>query len=900
MNINNLKTLKVHSNTKCAVHKWKDGIGCSTGKPKDHKNYGILTGKINNIIVIDCDFYKVQKDEYKILEILNDYKNNILNTYTVKTPRGGLHYYFIYDDALITTSNDKYNIDVRSDGAYIIGEGSSIDGKYYEVVHDVKPAKINDDVKKWLMCNLYTAEKKREILNKNKNKKTKTPDNNINYECSYNLTNEDLKNIINDLGDEYWTMENSGFLKFTTFCKYFNIFDLWDTINKSKPNYNYNKNVTQFWETCNINNNNIYSIIDNVLYDAGNKTNVYIAYSKYRPTPINIIKADKTITQEYLSLDLINESKSYMIKSDTGTGKTTLFKEYIKMENKNFISIVSRVSLANEQYRIFNEHGIDDIKHYTIDTCSNLQNYNVVIQVDSIFKLGRLNFSDYIIFLDEINSIIHHLIMSPTLNNKRALIMNLFIRILREAKQVICTDADINDVTLNFIKPYRKYTYINNTIKHNKDVKTTEIKNFKLFIEKLKLENKYIVACDSATIADTLYLEMTKDLIINTNTNDKDIIKLITSATKQDDLNLDDHNKIIFSPKILYGLDSTMERPVYCYYKEHTINPVSFIQQICRCRNITHLYYTFEKKEYTNIKTTREDLINKLSDQNIIINKLYELEVLMLEKDYRHFLKCYIDYEYINICYDTNKFSHFLKLMNERGFKINNIKILDDDKKGKKEKKEKIKQMKKNKEDVFNIDNHIKVNEYLNIPKTEHKIIDIYKKYYIDPYLLQEHKNIINTVERTEEFIKNKIEQTKGTQNNIINSTNHKILLLKKIKKIYNIDDFKNIEINEEDFKKVENHKNILLYEEFIKTYKLKSINDFNNIDNINKSILKMYKHLYGSIIEKTKINKRIKETGKIKTMYIYKFNDEYLKFNLELYEYRKNKSNKVIRHKLF
>ena len=57
------------------------------------------------------------------------------------------------------------------------------------------------------------------------------------------------------------------------------------------------------------------------------------------------------------------------------------------------------------------------------------------------------------------------------------------------------------------------------------------------------------------------------------------------------------HNKIIYSPKVIYGIDSCMRRNVYCWYKEHTINPKKMVQQVARCRNINNLYYHFEKKK---------------------------------------------------------------------------------------------------------------------------------------------------------------------------------------------------------------------------------------------------------------------------------------------------------------
>ena len=62
------------------------------------------------------------------------------------------------------------------------------------------------------------------------------------------------------------------------------------------------------------------------------------------------------------------------------------------------------------------------------------------------------------------------------------------------------------------------------------------------------------------------------------------------------DYDLDKFDKIIFSPKIVYGLDSQMRRNVFCLFQGHTISAKSMLQQVARCRNITHLYYYFMDK----------------------------------------------------------------------------------------------------------------------------------------------------------------------------------------------------------------------------------------------------------------------------------------------------------------
>ena len=83
----------------------------------------------------------------------------------------------------------------------------------------------------------------------------------------------------------------------------------------------------------------------------------YISKCYYRPydeningyTEINKPKLDDIEKPERF----FKYEYNYVVKSDTGTGKTTAFKKYIKQVQTPFLSIVSRVCLGTEQYESF-------------------------------------------------------------------------------------------------------------------------------------------------------------------------------------------------------------------------------------------------------------------------------------------------------------------------------------------------------------------------------------------------------------------------------------------------------------------------------------------------------------------------------------------------------------------
>jgi hypothetical protein len=80
-------------------------------------NIGIVTGAISGITVVDID---VKGEVVVPLETFPP-------TYTVKTPSGGYHLYYLYDADIKQTANTYPqfpHVDIRNDGGYVVGPGS--------------------------------------------------------------------------------------------------------------------------------------------------------------------------------------------------------------------------------------------------------------------------------------------------------------------------------------------------------------------------------------------------------------------------------------------------------------------------------------------------------------------------------------------------------------------------------------------------------------------------------------------------------------------------------------------------------------------------------------------------------------------------------------------------------
>ena len=134
---------------------------------------------------------------------------------------------------------------------------------------------------------------------------------------------------------------------------------------------------------------------------------------------------------------------------------------------------------------------------YTNSSRKDLEKCNsLIIQVDSLLKITNMDFSNKVVFLDEVNSVIEYLITSSTLKNNRQYIYLLFLKIIKECKQVIGVDRDVIDNTFRLFDELNiKYKYWTNTYQHNKGVYATELISIEQVAhevaEHLKREEEY-------------------------------------------------------------------------------------------------------------------------------------------------------------------------------------------------------------------------------------------------------------------------------------------------------------------------------------------------------------------------------------------------------------------------
>ena len=800
--INQIPKLKIAKDTKIAIEKGWFNSNNNELKPTNKYDVGILCNKKSGIIAIDLDFYsKKGKEDYDPINdpyhklFIDTFGTNFIerfDTYTQKTLNGGFHLIFRHKEGFRQTTNNKFKIDTR---------GGNTNGyiKEYECIHDTNIKTIPDDLFNFIKTNIFdkTPERKKYVKKINDKLNNKL----VKYQTKYTYNVPDNKaiEILESLPQDYF-LDLKKWFNLTIAMKQINKKTLWDKYSKKlgRDKYDKDKNF-KTWDSITIDNDTF--LFEHIL-KAIKKTKD-IRFYRFLKIPKNIFNDFTHINIDKLSKTLkLENNKSYCLKSDTGTGKTTLFKKFIEENQCEFVSITSRRSLAKEQYEDFIKICDGQMSYYELDVF-NKMGQGLTICVDSILSLQHnlWDFQNKVIFLDEFNSIIEYLLQTETLAKNREAIFDYLINdILLECKAIICVDADISDLSIQFLKEIErikdiKLNYIQNDYIHNKGTLSTEIHEHDDFIHNISKEEMFLLPCDSKKQAKSLYEQITA--IDKSDFPDREPIVLIVAEGIEllKHIRLNEHKRIIFSPKIVYGLDSDgygvdkLPRPVYSYYEMNTISPSAMLQQINRERRITHHYYfIFNKKVSCDTIISEDEFKLYVEEENLLSLKVFNSTDKHINQ---LFCSLLYYYEYKQNCYKSNSSLHFKMLLKERGFNLTN----DDcfcGKRPKGLKKEKTANANKYDDEHYDVPTllHHNVNEnLLHIYNT--KDIKKYSNIINDSFAVSQHliikELILKNTEKDEHNLRQRLKKNNDFSIKKLQGSINQILFTKKVLKTFNM-----------------------------------------------------------------------------------------------------------------
>lgn len=329
----------------------------------------------------------------------------------------------------------------------------------------------------------------------------------------------------------------------------------------------------------------------------------WLSGKKYTP--------DVTFDETYcVSVPAPNSGEGIAILYHTGQGKTTRIINMMlnelrelgaikagyrnSLEHQFIYETIQRIEATNSPtYLQFYHLNTDKATHLTKDP-----NGRVSLCLDSLDKIDNDDFTGKVIILDEIESVLRHLLFAGTLGDRQNIIIEKFKTALRTCDRLILADGNLTDATVSYIEQVsgKKITkYYNKQLPPRPLVKIYENvgKDFKLISGQIASEKLPWIMSDTQIDCEA----MDKDLSqFDGGTNLRIDGKTINNGENPDirlffespDTVIDSgkYKRIITSPTVESGLSVTSQNisGVYLLAKHLEVN--SLIQMIIRERDI--------------------------------------------------------------------------------------------------------------------------------------------------------------------------------------------------------------------------------------------------------------------------------------------------------------------------
>ena len=869
-------------------------------KERTGTNYSILTGSVNDILVVDIDLLENKT--------LNNYfwdnlikQNGKPKTLTVKTPTGGFHYYFKYDREIKSAISMKVNgqntsIDILNESRdkkplNVVGAGSTINDMPYKIIKDCKIAEMPKWLKDYIMFHqkIVNEEKITKIFNKKDKlfKLTKV----------FQIKDNEILNVLNVLNGE-WLNEFRKWSIVTNILKGLDRYELWNEWSSKSDKYNEHNN-NDIW------NKEIPKFDINLLLNEIDAKPIPHTFKYIAITDIKNIDVSEQ-NERYVDLDRVanigQHKKCIIIKSDTGTGKTTTtFKTFKKNEYKYILSIVTRRSLVNQH--------IENAKKVKIEmTGYEERDVNtkkiVCYQLDSIMKFlndkRREDIDKYVVYMDEINSTLKYLINSSTMERKRIDIFHTLNFIIRRANLVICSDADVSDLVFKYLSEFRtvdECVFVHNHYKNYNNINAYKCDNINIMIDKIKnkIQNNigFIACFDQLKLLDQIFYE------VFDKEKELDFLKITSRDDNFTNTEIWKNKFVFYSPKIIYGNDFVpdMRTDIFVFSKGGSIDSLQIVQQATRCRIINDLYYYVKVKpqflKYKNIEECRT-IINyeKKTHYDILkeLNCIEYDEEAMTKIKVNVYSEMFLYNEMIDDLLKSNYTFHFEDIIKNKGFTIIDLKndligvskdIVKNAEKCNEERFKKIKEsLMKNtlKYDFPQYDEIVK--NRADILKFDGSNIEIrrHADLLIDDNLFKEHiltSKLFRSMKANNDDFKNEMPELQ------VKNINNKLILIEYIEKLLNKEKFDFIDEKKDEKYDAWTNDYFKKYRATIRNYKCMYDNSYSELFKIRISL---YKSINKNIFNKTRMGSGDRE-------YVYNVDEDVIKKHLSLFLMRQSEN---------
>jgi hypothetical protein len=141
-------------------------------------------------------------------------------------------------------------------------------------------------------------------------------------------------------------------------------------------------------------------------------------------------------------------------KAGLGTGKSTRLRAWVRewkqTEDVSFLCLGYRNTLLLQLCGDEKGLGFHHLHEHSGMAMKSAPSEGIALCVDSLWRFSPEDFDDKIIILDEVKSVIKHLLHSSTVKN-RDKIISLFTEAIRRARQVICLDGLMADWVVDYL-----------------------------------------------------------------------------------------------------------------------------------------------------------------------------------------------------------------------------------------------------------------------------------------------------------------------------------------------------------------------------------------------------------------------------------------------------------------
>lgn len=352
------------------------------------------------------------------------------------------------------------------------------------------------------------------------------------------------------------------------------------------------------------------------------------------------------LNQKYLDYKDFQDNKLYFIKSGLGSGKSSNIRAWIN-ENREWLEYQRLLELGYRNNLLLQECskllGLIHIHQFSKEDKMMLSDPTLWATscLDSLIKFQPDDFDNAVIILDEIVSVIKHLLFSNTeIKKYREKVIYLFSEAIKRARMVICLDGNLADWVVKFmgsLAPDKEIVTIENTYQSerpeliwiNGSYKEQTEKHLKnnykgLVTEILKLSVGHKAICsDSQVTLETIDSLLTEDgkktLRVDSKTSGiKEVKAFLADPEKW--LRENPIDFLLYSPTAESGLDV----PITNYFNAHyclffgVLDVDSTLQMIARIRDVLCPKF-FWAREYS---TNQDDF--QSPDPNILARCLNE------------------------------------------------------------------------------------------------------------------------------------------------------------------------------------------------------------------------------------------------------------------------------------